>query len=318
MRRLLSTFLVLALAGCAGLPYRAQTRQRLDALKADAAAGKHDSVIKALSGDAVSRMPRFARPEAYYLRGKSLRLNGNPGAALETFQLAEGLYPKNLNILTELATVLHNIGLDERALPHYRRILKIHPNNPVANQGIAEILRAEGNLAQAQFHFERALKEPGWDKNTRLWLDYGSVLAARGVYDTAAEAMQQAIALDRSADSLLALARVERARGRAGQSHEYLAEAILLDPAREEALIQRGLWELADADLSAAFATAELILSGEEDNALARWLRASVHLRRGQKEEAAADLAVAAAAVRNHPFIAATARAMLERMMGNP
>jgi len=317
MRRF-SPLLIALLVGCAGLGRRTETRERLNALSDEAVAGKHVSVIAALSGNSISELPRFARSRGYLLLGQSLRLNGELGRALEVFQLAAGLYPRNLNLLTELATVLHRSGLDERALPHYRRILKIHPNNAVSNHGIAEIFRSQGNLTSARMHYERALSEDGWDKNPLIWKDYGLVLTELRKFDKAAEALERSVSLNDTPDSLLALARVERMRGNAEQSRTHVAAAILRDPAREDALLQRGLWELEDSDLNAALATAQLVLSGDGDHALARWLRASIHLRRGEREQASADLVVASAASREHPFIAKTARAMLERLMGNP
>lgn len=317
MRRL-TPILVVLLAGCGSIGRRAEIRLRLDNLSAEAAAGKHVSVIAALSGDTIHTLQKFARPRAYLLLGQSLRLNGELGKALQLFQLAEGLYPKNLSLLTELASVLHHAGLDDRARPYYRRILKIHPNNAASNHGIAEIFRSEGNLTASKLHYERTLSEMGWDQNALIWLDYGSVLLERRDFKEAVTALERSVSLSKTTNSLLALARAKRAFGDKAESRKHANAAFRLDPEREDALLQRGLWELEDMDLEAASATAQLVLSTESDHPLARWLRASVHLRRGELEQASADLVVAAAAGRKNPFIAKTARAMLERLMGNP
>ncbi len=317
MRRL-APVLVLLLAGCSGLGRRTEIHQRLDRLTAEVSKGEYVSVIAALSGQSISELPRFARPRAYLLLGRSLRLSGELGRSLQVFQLAEGLYPKDLNLLTELATVLHRTGLDDRAMPYYRRVLKIHPNNAVSNRGIAEIFRAQGNLRASKSHFERALSEKGWDKNASLWLEYGQVLSEQRDFKKAAAAFEKSVAISETTDSLVALARVKRVLGHSAQSREHIAAAILHNPGREDVLLQRGLWELEDNDLDAAFSTAQLVLSGDKDHALARWLRASVYLRSDKREQASADLVVAATAGRKDPFVAKTARAMLKRLIGNP
>jgi tetratricopeptide (TPR) repeat protein len=309
---------VFFLSGCAGIGRNSEAAAKLDALRAHAREGRHEKVIEALSEESIAGLPRRWRPEAYLLLGRSLGLNGELGRSLQIFQLAEGLYPRNLNLITELATALHRTGLDDRAKPHFERVLKIHPNNAVSNQGIAEIYRSQGNLEASQRHFERALAEKGWDKHSGLWKLYGEVLSARRLYDPAAAALEKSVSLSKTPDALIALARVERLRGRDAESRERLAEAILRDPNREDAILQRGLWELEDGDLAAAHATADLVLSGDSNHALARWLRASARLRQGEKEGASADLAVAAAAGRSDPFVAKVAREMLERLIGNP
>ncbi|OIO05483.1 MAG: hypothetical protein AUJ52_13720 [Elusimicrobia bacterium CG1_02_63_36] len=317
MRRLVF-LLPLLLAGCAGFARRAEHAAKITALRERVAQGRYAEVVAELPVASIADLPRKNRAEAYLLLGRSLRLSGEVAAALQVFQLAEGLYPKNLNIITELATVLHGTGLDDRARPYYERVLKIHPNNAVSNNGIAEIYRTQGNLAASQRHFERALQEEGWDKNPWIWLNYGEVLAARRRYDAGAAALQKSVSIAESTDSLLALARVQRIRGRVEDARKNLATAILHNPSREDAILQRALWELKDGELDAARASAELVLSGDSRHALARWIRASVYLRRKEPELASADLAVAAAAERSDPFTSKVARAMLERLMGNP
>lgn len=317
MRRTLP-LLILLLSGCATFAGRKEAAAKIAALREKAERGLYSEVVSELSEKAIAELPRRNRPEAYLLLGRSLRLTGDFGAALQVFELAEGLYPRNLNLITELATVLHQTGLDDRARPYFERVLKIHPNNAVSNSGIAEIYRAQGNLAASERHYRRALDEEGWDKNADLWRDYGEVLAARRRYDEGAAALEKAVALSGSADALLSLARVQRLRGRADEARAGLAAAILHDPEREDAILQRALWELEDGHLDAARASAELVLSADSKHALGRWIRASVHLRRGERELASADLAVAAAAERTDPFTAQVSRAMLERLMGNP
>lgn len=311
VRRALTLLAALA-AGCAS----SRGSLAVDPLKAERAlydSGRYAEAAAAMTPERLRRLPRRARGDGYALLARSLQSQGRTSDALAAYQLAEGLYPKNLEVLTGLAWLLHGQGLSDRALPFFRRAAAIHPNNAAANLGLAEILAANGDLATAEDCYRRALAAPEWEGNPSVLRGFAEVLSARQKPAEAAAAVTRALAKDPSAATLLTAARIERRRGERDASYRRLAEAMATDPAREEAMLQRALWFLEDGRLPEAEADADALLSRAE-GPLARWVRGAVRARRGDLAGARADLASAAAQRREAPFVARAALALLEEL----
>ncbi|MEI8191667.1 MAG: tetratricopeptide repeat protein [candidate division NC10 bacterium] len=234
--------------------------------------------------------------------------------ALATYQLAEGFYPKDINILSDLAYLLHRVELDDRARPFYERVLKIHPNNAAAHMGLGEILYKQGLLESAQRHFESALVE--WKSNETIWREYAQVLGERRDWGGAIRAIQRALALQENASSMEALAVFQRHIG-APAGYATLRRACDLTGKSGKAAdikLRLGLWLLEDGRLDESLQEAQAVLSERPEEPLALWLMASVKLRQGRLDEARRDLASAAQAGRSSQFVARTAAAMLRQM----
>lgn len=306
----------LALALLLAAPARAQGPLGADPLRPaeeDFAAGRYAELVGALADGGVRRLPRRARARAYDLLGQSHERLGQVENALRVYQFAVGLYPKDINILSSLANLLHGSGLDERAQSYFARVLAIHPHNAVANRGLAEIRRAQGMLAESAAHYERALAELPQDP--ALWRGYAQALGGLKDYPKAAEALQKALALSRDPPTLLELARNQRRRGLRVEAHATLSQ--VLEAWVEPALFDlQGLWRLEDGEPAEAAQSAARALQLDALDPLARWIRASAALRRGDRAAARIDLE-AAAAQDQHPFIARAAAATLEGL-GRP
>lgn len=304
--------LALPWAGC--LPRRAggvvQQTGPLSEIERLFAERKYGEVVQALDSERIRGLPRRARPRAYDLLGLSLQDMGDVSRALQVFQLAEGIYPKDLNILTDLASLLHSSGLHERARPYYERVLRIHPNNARSHLGLAEIHRSQGFLARSEEHYEHCLRE--WNMHAFIWRDYARVLAAERKLDRAADAARRALALQREPDTLLLLATVERGQGLKDAAYAGLAEAAGLAPERLDLTLEKALWLLEDGRLDEAKAAASAALRTSPDEPLAHWVKASVALRRGFPTEAKMELASAAS--QEGTFVSRAARAMLEAL----
>ena len=273
-------------------------------------AEKHRDVIKALEGERIPRLPRRFRPRAYQLLGLSLQASGDPSRALQIFQLAEGIYPKDINILTDLAHLLHNSGLDEQARPYYQRVLNIHPNNARSHLGLAEIYHNQGYLARAAEHYEKALRE--WNMHSFIWRDYARVLTQQSRLAEAVSAARKALALQPESESFLLLAAIERRQGLRSESYSHLDEAAAKNPSRTDIPLQRALWLMDDGRLDKAAVEASRVLKEEPDDPLAHWIKASIALRRGRKQEAKEEFE--AAAEYEGTFVSRTARVMLESL----
>lgn len=276
--------------------------------------GKYGEVIGKLSGTGIRKISRRRRAQAYELLGFSYERTGRLKDALALYQYAEGLYPKELNILSDLANLLHRIDLDERARPLYERVLRIHPNNAAAHMYLGQIFYKQGFWERAQAHYEHALIE--WHGGAQLWREYADVLGKRRDYAGAIRAIQRALAIQENASALEDLAVFQRAINAPEAATTLLRARDLSDsPSSQQAIrLRLGLWLLADGRLEESLKEAETVLAARRDEPLALWLRASVNLRRGRFAIARPDLAAAAQAGRAGPFIAQTAQAMLRQM----
>jgi len=270
--------------------------------------GKFGEVAGRLSGAGMRKISRRHRALAYKMLGVSYERKGRLKEALAVYQYAEGLYPKDINILSGLANLLHHVGLDDRARPLFERVLDIHPNNAEAHLGMAEISYKQGFLEKAQRHYEIVLTE--WNQNESIWRGYAVVLAKRRDWAGAVHAVRQALSLQESADSYEALAVFQRANGDA-EAYASLKRASGITQDRPDLRLRAGLWLLEDGWLDESLGEAEAVLALRPQDPLAHWLRASVNLRRGRMDAARKDLESAAGAGRNSPFVARAAEAML-------
>ncbi|MBI3299969.1 MAG: tetratricopeptide repeat protein [Elusimicrobia bacterium] len=268
----------------------------------------------ALTPERLAGLPRRARADGRALLARSLDSDGRFDDALAAYQYGATLHPKNLELVSGLAWVLHRLGLDDRARPLFERVLAIHPNNASGNLGLAEIQRSQGDLASAEAHYETALTEAGWRENPTVQRDYAELLADRQRFDAAARAVEKSLSLARTPEAYITAARIERRRLRVGDAYARLGEALALDPGREEAHQQRALWLLEDSRLPEAAAEAEVLLAKAPGAALARWVRGVARARQGDLAGARADLAAAAASRRENPFVASAALALLKEL----
>jgi tetratricopeptide (TPR) repeat protein len=137
---------------------------------------------------------------------------GHLDNALGVYQLGVQLYPKDLNLLTELGLLLHRSKLEEQAEPMFQKVLKIHPNNAAAHIGLGEIDHALGFLERSAEHYEKALET--MSDHAGIWADYAEVLISARDYKTGELAARRALLLSENADARVDLARALRGEGR--------------------------------------------------------------------------------------------------------
>jgi tetratricopeptide (TPR) repeat protein len=305
--------LILILNGCSATQQR--STEKMSILQGHLEAGSYNEVQAGVSESTISELHYSVRANAYLVLGNSFARSDNKPRALQIFQYAVGLYPKDLNLLTALADLLLNVGLPDRAKPYYLRVVKIHPNNAASNLGLARIYRIHGYLAKSEEHYRRTLQE--WSDNPMIWRGFANVLADQRQYEEATEAIAKALALKHEAQSLLSLARFERQQKFTKEAYAHLAQALdSAKPEQRRRITQRkALWLLEDEKIDACARTTNELLKESPNDPLGRWIRASLALRRGKQRQAREDLAAAARAIRTHPFIAKTAQAMLKEMI---
>ena len=312
MKAPLCALMALMTAGC--LTRGALAVDPLAAQRDLYARGAFEQAAAALGPETLARLPKRHRSQGHALLARSLEASGRVDAALSAYQYGEALFPGNLELVSGLAWLLHRQGLDDRARPLFERVVSIHPNNASGNLGLAEILRDQGDFPRSQIHFETALSEKGWAENPAIPRDYAELLADRQLYAAAAQAAERSLSLSRTPDTLIVAARIARHQGLRAGAYDLLAEALSLDPARDEARREKALWLLEDKRLEEAKAEAEGLFARVPDDALAYWVRGVVRARQGDLPGARSDLGAAAARRREHPFIARAALAFLQEL----
>lgn len=81
--------------------------------------------------------PGFA--SGWYLRAVAFYLDGDFGPAMADLGRALQLEPRYFPALTQLATMLEEVGEDARALAAYRASLNIHPHQQDAQDGVTRL-----------------------------------------------------------------------------------------------------------------------------------------------------------------------------------
>ena len=274
--------------------------------------GKPAEVIAALTPQFVQTLRGTDLRQSYILLGDSLDSLGRPDEALAYYQLGVSLFPKNVDLLTRLGSILHRSGLDERAKIAFKEALRYEPRHWGAHLGLAEIDATLGFPDRAAEHYEIALETI--DTRADVWRDYAGVLMAQGETKTAELALGRALALEPdNTDSTILLSFVLRARGDHAGAILRLDEALARG-ADAGARRAKALWLLESGRDAEAAAEAALVLSAIPDDAAALWVRARARLAAGETVNAYDDLSRAAGEPANTRFSARAARALRARI----
>lgn len=277
--------------------------------------GDFAKVVTSLSPDALQRLRGDDLRRAYVLLGASLERTGHVDKALGVYQVGVGLYPRDLELLTQLAQALHAAGLEDRAQPLFEKVLSIHPNNAAANLGLAEIDHSLGFLDRSAQHYEKALETA--DAKPAIWRAYGDVLHELRDDKTSELAYRRSLQLMPDPDATLGLAFALRGEGKLDDGISALRALLESDldlERRDQGRTLLALWLLEARREGEALAAIEPLLTEQPNDPLARYARARVRLKQDRYRDAVADLTVAAQAGRRAPFVADVAQAMLQRL----
>ena len=295
-------------SACAGMRARSAV---LESARASFEAKRYGDVVAFLTDRELRDMRSRDLPRGYELLGQSHERLGQAQAALRSYQSGVAQYPKDINLMTHLGNLLHTGGLDEQARPYYERILALSPDNAAAHLGLAESEYRLGFLDRSAAHYEATLKT--WKDQARLWFDYAQVLADARKYKEALEAANKAESLSDTSGTRALRASVLWRLDRRSEAFDELDAAQKLEPGRLELAQQRALWALESGEFDRANAAAGLVFNLSPEDPLGLWVRGASMLRRGRAAEARRDLE-RAAGQKTAPFVAATARRLLETL----
>lgn len=311
MRRACAAALALLLAAAPARAWRLwgePSDKKIRPVQALHDANKAAEVVAALTPQFMQTLRGTDLRQAYVLLGENLFRLGRIDQALGVYQLGVQLFPKNVDLLTRQAGLLHAASLDEQAKALYRKALDLEPKHFGARLGLAEIDKALGFPDRAAAHYEAALET--LEKRPDVWRDYAEVLLAQRQFKTAELALERALALEPDdPDALVLLAFVLRARdghdGAIARLDGALARGAGVGARRAKAL-----WLLEAGRLPEAEAEAARVLAEVPGDAAALWVRARARLAVGQGVKARDDLALAAGEPDDARFSARAARAL--------
>ncbi len=165
--------------------------------------------------------------------------------AKRSFESASKLAPAFVAALGNLGVARRRAGDRDGALEAYRLALAVEPHDPVLAGNLASLYRSEGREREARAALE--LTRPG-GAAPHVLLVRADLEAGLGNPDGAMSLCRQAHRLaPKMADPLVAIGRVELARGRPGPARRSLVRALRLEPASAEAAM---LLESADRALA--------------------------------------------------------------------
>jgi tetratricopeptide (TPR) repeat protein len=268
-------------------------------------------VLAALTPDFMQTLRGTDLRQAYILKGDNLDRVGRSDEALGVYQLGVKLFPKNVDLLTRQAGLLHRTGLDEQAQPLFLKALEYEPRHFGAHLGLAEINHTLGFLDRSASHYEAALET--LDERASVWRDYAETLLAQRDWTTADLALRRALTLEpANPEGRVLLGFARRAQGDLPGALIALDEALARG-AGVGAKRAKALWLIELGRPSAALTVADEILRESPGDAAALWARARAHAAKGMTAKAVADLAPLTAAPRSD-FPARSARALRDAL----
>lgn len=133
---------------------------------------------------------------AYYNMGQHYLSRGEPGMAMENYNLAIGLEPDVPAYYINRGNLFRIAGEPALAVEDYRKALSLEPDDPAAYFNLGNTLMQTGELQRAAEAYRNALAlEPSF---AVAWQNLGSSLAGQGEFDEALECFQRALHLDPS------------------------------------------------------------------------------------------------------------------------
>ncbi len=158
--------------------------------------------------------------------------------------------PRRVDTHVLLAKVHLALQEPRQALTSLRRALELDPGSGMANYEYGRLLYGQGHYAEAAEHFRRAL--PARPHDFRLHYQLGRALHQAGKAEAAIARYQQALALERRPEALVAIGALHLVEGRTQRARSHFLQALELDPDNAEAHVNLALIDVEEGRLAAA------------------------------------------------------------------
>ncbi len=118
-----------------------------------------------------------------YFEGLKEKMLGNYAEALEKFGRCVQMDPTSSAPQYEIATILHNTGRAEEAIPFAKKASALDPSNPWYLQLHAECYRSAGNANEAALIYEKGIKT--FPNRKDFYFELGEIYLVSGKYEKA-------------------------------------------------------------------------------------------------------------------------------------
>lgn len=161
--------------------------------------------------------------------GRLFSSQGETWLALHHLEKATILEPTNVNLLLDLANVLKDARIFDRAVTTYMRALSLCPNNPQILANLACVYYEQNQIEMAIETFRRAISlQPN---SPEFLCNYANSLKSADRIDEAEECYETALKLcPTHVDSLNNLANIKRERGFTEEAKALYLKAIQIQP----------------------------------------------------------------------------------------
>lgn len=161
--------------------------------------------------------------------GRLFSTQGETWLALHHLEKATILEPTNVNLMLDLANVLKDARIFDRAVTTYLRALNLCPNNPQILANLACVYYEQNQIEMAIETFRRAISlQPN---SPEFLCNYANSLKSADRIDEAEECYETALKLcPTHVDSLNNLANIKRERGFIEEAKSLYLKAIQIQP----------------------------------------------------------------------------------------
>ena len=233
-------------------------------------------------------------PDLLDLMGKAQLANKDLDGALDSFRRLTVALPRSANAQMQLGALLMVLKKDGAAEDVFKTALSIQPDFPAAQLALIELYVRKGWNDLALQQASRIIRaHPDAAAGYQLSAD---VLRADGKLAEAMPMFEKALAITSQSEALIKLADALRAGGKSEEAVRRVAAWLQQHPKDERVEMYRARCALADKQYAAASSQYETILARHPDNAVA-WnnLAMSYHFAGDKRAVATADKAYALA-----------------------
>ena len=164
---------------------------------------------------------------------------GRYGESARTARATLEENPRRVDTHVLLAKVHLDLQEPRQALTSLDRALELDPGSGMANYEYGRLLYGQGRYAEAAEHFRRTLLSRPRDFGLHYQL--GRALHQAGKAEAAIARYQQALALERRPEALVAVGALHLVEGRTQRARSHFLQALELDPDNAEAHVNLAL-----------------------------------------------------------------------------
>jgi len=244
--------------------------------------------------------------------------NGRLDEAMEQFQKAREIQPRDALTHNNLGNALLRKGRMDEAMEHFQKAIDIQPGFAQAHNNLGIVLFQKGQVDEAIAHFQKALAiQPN---NEEIYNNFGNALLRTGEVDGAIRCFQKAVEIAPDfAGAQENLGMILFQKGQVDEAIVHYQKAVAIQPVNAEFQYNLGYALFLKGEARGAIAHYQRSLDLQPQNAIAcknlAWILATcpeASVRNGRKAVELAEQAVRLSGGTNPIFIGTLAAAYAE------